>query len=414
MMKAFAKPTGNVKTLKAQLFAAIAMMLVAAISLGTATYAWFVNSSVGSIETMQFQATSADGIQISIAKGGFKTVSDFMVPYGLNASTQEGLVAYKSTITNADITSTTLGNYPDMFAKKFIPASIADGNLTTAVSNFFTAKADSVNASGLVEKFSKLNESDGAVKMIPLYFRSKDDMNVYFNASPETGHASLVNPYKTAFSAGQILDVKSGGTWILNDLETRLLDLDPVTYSGGDTYALTTGQEDVLNDAYELQAKQIAEALRIAVVPAATSSGVGSTNIKRIFQLSDASTVGGANNTYYHPAAGGPDTTAGKLYVSTIGTVDTVADRIATTGTQTALTAAVLASDYQAVGALGAGLSLDATDVTGKTPLFVLPGETDLLVYIYIWLEGVDESCINALADNYFAMNIDFIAYKLP
>lgn len=55
----------TVSGLKKQLAAAIAMVLVAAISLGTSTYAWFINNTLVSAKTANVKASTADYLLIS-------------------------------------------------------------------------------------------------------------------------------------------------------------------------------------------------------------------------------------------------------------------------------------------------------------------------------------------------------------
>lgn len=57
--------TKSVKALKKQLGAAIAMVTVAAVALGSSTYAWFVNNSVVTATGMKVQAQTEGGIEIA-------------------------------------------------------------------------------------------------------------------------------------------------------------------------------------------------------------------------------------------------------------------------------------------------------------------------------------------------------------
>lgn len=59
----------NSKAIKRQLLAAIAMVLVAAIALGSSTYAWFANNNKVSAQGMSVQATAEGGIQIKAISG---------------------------------------------------------------------------------------------------------------------------------------------------------------------------------------------------------------------------------------------------------------------------------------------------------------------------------------------------------
>lgn len=63
------KETNSVKSLKKQLMAAIAMVCVAAIALGTSTYAWFVSNTQVSATSSSVKATSATP-NLLIVKGG--------------------------------------------------------------------------------------------------------------------------------------------------------------------------------------------------------------------------------------------------------------------------------------------------------------------------------------------------------
>ena len=56
--------TLNVKTLKKQLMAAIAMVLVAAVALGSSTYAWFAANNRVTAECMTVTAQAEGGIEI--------------------------------------------------------------------------------------------------------------------------------------------------------------------------------------------------------------------------------------------------------------------------------------------------------------------------------------------------------------
>lgn len=60
----------NSKAIKRQLLAAIAMVLVAAIALGSSTYAWFVQSNTVTAEGMEVQAQAEGGIEITNAGKG--------------------------------------------------------------------------------------------------------------------------------------------------------------------------------------------------------------------------------------------------------------------------------------------------------------------------------------------------------
>lgn len=86
----------NSKAIRKQLLAAVAMVLVAAVALGSSTYAWFVNNSTVQATGMSVKATAEGGIEI-------KTVSS-------TAALGQGYTNGWSTIADAKIASTVL--YP--------------------------------------------------------------------------------------------------------------------------------------------------------------------------------------------------------------------------------------------------------------------------------------------------------------
>lgn len=88
----------SVKTLRKQLFAAIAMVLVAAIALGSSTYAWFVsNNTVEATTTSIYAQSNSAYLLISNKANGSTTVA----PGSLTATNADGSVAlYPATWTN--------------------------------------------------------------------------------------------------------------------------------------------------------------------------------------------------------------------------------------------------------------------------------------------------------------------------
>ena len=66
-------------TRRTMMMSSLAMLLVAVLALGTATYAWFTAASTGRIQNIQFTATSADGISLSTSglPGTYRSTLDF-------------------------------------------------------------------------------------------------------------------------------------------------------------------------------------------------------------------------------------------------------------------------------------------------------------------------------------------------
>ena len=59
----------SIKKLRNQLFAAIAMVLVASIALGSSTYAWFVNNAQVTATKVNVTATTAYSLMIKLSDG---------------------------------------------------------------------------------------------------------------------------------------------------------------------------------------------------------------------------------------------------------------------------------------------------------------------------------------------------------
>ena len=87
------KEKKSTKTLKGQLFGAVSMMVVAAIALGTSTYAWFVNNTTTEVEAMQFTVSTATSLQVAVGNNPLATGYDAGTPF----------TEYKNVIANGDI-----------------------------------------------------------------------------------------------------------------------------------------------------------------------------------------------------------------------------------------------------------------------------------------------------------------------
>lgn len=104
---------------KSFLFASAAMLVATAVALTTITYAWFTVSKDGIVDTIQFQATSVAGMQISTEDGPWGrviTADDLGISLGTSGKLDP--VSTVNTATNGDL--------------KFYKASIAEGLATVS------------------------------------------------------------------------------------------------------------------------------------------------------------------------------------------------------------------------------------------------------------------------------------------
>ena len=100
----------NVKTLKKQLMAAIAMVLVAAIALGSSTYAWFVSNNSVKATTTSIAAQSNSAYLLIANKAAGATTAD-SASIAVNKSEDNTIALYPAQWKNTfDANKTTTGD----------------------------------------------------------------------------------------------------------------------------------------------------------------------------------------------------------------------------------------------------------------------------------------------------------------
>lgn len=97
----------NVKTLKKQLMAAIAMVLVAAIALGSSTYAWFVSNNTVTAQTTNISAQSNSAYLVIQEKTETQTATDSTSTSAATAADTTAVKLYPAQVVNG----TTNGTY---------------------------------------------------------------------------------------------------------------------------------------------------------------------------------------------------------------------------------------------------------------------------------------------------------------
>ena len=106
----------NVKALKKQLMAAIAMVLVATIALGSSTYAWFVTNNTVKATTSQISAQS-NAAFMKIKYGATATTSDLTADYATLTSEALYPAQWKN---NFDASGTTTGTKVYQFETAYV------------------------------------------------------------------------------------------------------------------------------------------------------------------------------------------------------------------------------------------------------------------------------------------------------
>lgn len=173
----------SVKTLRKQLLAAIAMVLVAAIALGSSTYAWFVTNNTVKATTSQISAQS-NAAFMTIANG--------------TSGAKDADSTYVTT------TTPTKPLYPAEWANHFdsAGAKYGDSGFTTGVYQFETAYAETVTNAGIKESSRKvvgapstacdedyalLNEFNVSTKGTNLKYLRVQNVTIGANGDPSQG-----------------------------------------------------------------------------------------------------------------------------------------------------------------------------------------------------------------------------------
>ncbi len=413
-MKTKPQEKKSAKTLKGQLFGALSMMLVAAIALGTSTYAWFINNRTVEVQSMELTVSTSTSLLVAVGKKA-----------SIASPSEVGnWTGYKSLVTNQDITGITetgdvagaaldtadwyIGeNNNDRLAQNLLayhltPASISDVGLalgatgSTPALKFYSAGNHVVN--GKLDEFAEvgigLTGDDvgmGPVKRIPLKFMSSSDVDVYFGQKDLTTIADMV-------------------TAVTKDAKHTL-------------------EQGV----YDQYAKDIQAALRVAVVPQ-TDGATLTTVTPVVFQFDSGGKLvaTNVNNTDYQHVTDVGDTAAtgaadvpnkqdeAKGQYPAIAMVDAGTKYIIGVNMLNAkvpgyTTDAGINADKRLATVTENGGSLDvAAPAADPKPIFQLKAGKERPVDIYIWLEGTDQDCLNALSAHVFNLDLPFAAVETP
>lgn len=365
------------------------MMLVASIALGTSTYAWFINNRTVEVETMQLEVSTSSSMLVAVGKKPIE---------GEVKST--AWTGFKSTITNSDITGATgtdVADWTNMLTNQLTPASTSNRSLASAKPSFFAT--DNHVTGGKLDHFDLLpfdfkatGVGMGTVKRIPLKFTSSSNIDVYF------GKEADANGMSDLISALTITEVTGKPTWAA-------------------------------------QAAGIKQVLRVAVVPQQDGDAYTAAVKPLVFQFDAGTTTDGAlSNTDYSGVLAKENVFVSDADDTTSSTVDVTAAikelQNETTGkyaaikevdgtkkiTNVQLLQARLPADgksWATVATKDGSLEITAP-VAAPEPLFQLAADKPREVDIYIWLEGTDDQCVNALSAYKFGLHLPFAAVETP
>ena len=341
----------NSKAIRKQLLAAVAMVLVAAVALGSSTYAWFVNNAQVTATNVNVTATTAYSLMI---KG-----SDSGDAYGTTK-------ALNDSVTFTPVS--TVGKLVTTGA-----ATTATNKYTTVVNELEFFASDAWNENGQVKTF--LTAGKGTIADLNnsnTYDVSDGDSYFYYTDTVylKAGQASKI--YLDKVNTG-IAYTDRGTAKVLaygSDLDTYKSALGTTVTSG---HTLTVAEE-----AYDL-VKTLRVALVVTQTPASTSTTTRSVYFYELNNglIDTSATDATSYNTTINSANG--------LSAGTSGTSST-AD-YATSDIKNLKNGSIKTIDSSM--AKGAPTAL-ASETDDADVLAVVAANEEIQVDIYMWMEGCD------------------------
>lgn len=242
----------NSKAIKRQLLAAIAMVLVAALALGSSTYAWFAANKTVTAQGMQVSATSSSSLVIAMASDaktagvGDKTIATFtgnaaeLIPttHDLDVGTTTGL-KYN---TNPEAVSVTTGFLSDD-AGTGVVLTFADPATDTTSSNiYYSDYVVCIAASGAAmtnqDLTAKLDDAVTAAKYtmnatsIDFYVQTTTTADASATISADTYKGTL-NVAKTGIGSSGSVKLLSAGDIPKNQQTSSFLQVTMRVYVDG-------------------------------------------------------------------------------------------------------------------------------------------------------------------------------------
>lgn len=397
-MKTAAPEKKSVKTLKGQLFGAVSMMLVAAIALGTSTYAWFINNRTVEVENMQLTVSTSTSMLVAIGKN--TSIAATGIP--------TAWTGYKSIVTNGDITGVGSptpadpADWAQFFAQDMVPASVTDASLLLPTPTFYATNNHVSN--GLLDEFLSVPTIDktvettttygvgqGPVKKLSLRFLSSNDIDVYFGKDAISDTiASLITPKYTLTPA----QVDAMGEGVPKEAAKLVL-------------AAEEKQADAIRAA--IRVSVVAKTTGIQADGTAADTTTYTTSSVNTFQFDDGEGFGAApkNNTDYNSQNSVSISENDGIYAA-IASIDSD-KHVLTTSTLTALVPDHSNKTKNANNVLALVKDSVVTPVENDNiRLFGLTKDIARDVDVYIWLEGTDQDCLNGISGYNFNLRLPF------
>lgn len=155
------------KELRKSTYMALIGVVVAAVALGTATYAWFINNTAVGAEQLEFSAGASTALSIAVHKNGQK----------ITTTTNQDKLDYKGLLTNGDIKT-----FLDRLKDGGDDAEIAGLKAVSTVSTAgFYANDGFNNEVKKVEKFKIIadGENNNYYLALPIWLKSTENVTIY-------------------------------------------------------------------------------------------------------------------------------------------------------------------------------------------------------------------------------------------
>jgi hypothetical protein len=359
----------KVKSLQKQLMAAIAMVLVAAIALSSATYAWFVNNAQVTATNVNVQAATAYSLLIS---------------HEIGTNEAWGTTTALTALTNKLTPVSTTGEINDkaitLTAKDGDTAAVGIGDGTTVAVGDVRFTAGTKWENSYMTEFSEVSKDSKTADA------TDNDTSKYFYTEEVYMKAAQASKLFLNANGIKIVWTKSGDTTASTLSISEFMDLPVVTAAEGST--LTDAQKTYNENL--ASAKALIKTLRVGFTitkytDGDTTKDVTSRNFFEYQLVDDYIESANAVNTTV-----GSNSSAEGLTKAVQASTGTVADISADSSTMSGKTI----MDYAASGSeTSMVLTADQTD---KDKLADLAVNEVIKCDIYVWMEGCDYDTVAA------------------
>ena len=209
---------------KKQLMTAIAMLVVAALALGTSTYAWFVSNTTVKVDEMTFTAQTVDNLEIALTTTAWD---------GSFTATNATAAGFKTLITSQELSDLYVAKSASLTGSALIPASTINGQSFWRVADGESSWETQLGTGLTVAKtFTNVtNISDNSVKAIPLFLKSTTNTSIYLaNTTTVAGAAAPAARIAIVENASSTKFIWAPSTAHIDDNKiTTINDADGIT-----------------------------------------------------------------------------------------------------------------------------------------------------------------------------------------